>query len=134
MLQYRFEAVGGFTYSPAVVVDRRVRRGHFDRIMTRSPHTPLNGCSNVAAWEAVSGQCGQVHVLTTAADPFIAWISFDIPPGNNQNVHVTISTGEAPAAGVPHDAPFAHRFPLTAAKARRVFGPIAAIVLYGEAP
>ncbi|CEL93465.1 unnamed protein product [Vitrella brassicaformis CCMP3155] len=131
---HRIEAAGPFTDSPMVVVDRRVRGGHLDRIMTRSPHTPVNGCSDMLTWEAANGLCVQLHVLTTAADPFIAWISFGIFPGNSQDVHLFIATTEAPAAGVPHDAPFAQRFPRTAAKVRRVLGPIAAIVLDGQAP
>jgi len=118
-----------------VVVDRSVRDGHLDRIMTQSPHTPLNGCSDVMTWEAANGRCGQSHVLTTSDDPFIAWIFFSIQPdNNNQDVHIFITTFEAPAAGVPQNAPFAQRFPLTAAKVRRVLGPIAAIVLDGQAP
>ncbi|CEM09757.1 unnamed protein product [Vitrella brassicaformis CCMP3155] len=133
MLAHRMLAVGGFSHSPVVVVDRRVRGGHLDRIMTQSPHTPLAGCSDVTAAEAASGWCGQEHVLTSSNDPFIAWILFGIYPGNNQDVHVIIRTSEAPAAGVPQDAPFAQWFPLTAAKARRVLGPIAAIVLDGQA-
>ncbi|CEM09737.1 unnamed protein product [Vitrella brassicaformis CCMP3155] len=127
-------AVGGFTESPAVVVDRRVRGGHLDRIMTRSPHTPLNGCSDVVAWERADEVCGQTHLLTSSNDPFIAWINYSIQPNNNQNVRVIITTTEAPAVGVANDAPFAQRFPLTAAKVRRVLGPIAAIVLDGQAP
>ncbi|CEM09747.1 unnamed protein product [Vitrella brassicaformis CCMP3155] len=102
MLQYRFEAVGGFTDSPTVVVDRGVRGGHLDRIITRSPHTALDECSDVTAFEGA--------------------------------MRIFIATSEVRAAGVPHDAPFAQRFPLTAAKARRVLGPIAAIVLDGQAP
>ncbi|CEM11147.1 unnamed protein product [Vitrella brassicaformis CCMP3155] len=73
-------------------------------------------------------------MLITAADPFIAWINFGIQPGNSQSVHVKITNSEAPAAGVPHDAFFAQRFPRTAAKVCRVLGPIAAIVLDGQAP
>ncbi|CEM15902.1 unnamed protein product [Vitrella brassicaformis CCMP3155] len=134
MLGHRLLVVGGFTYSPTVVVDRRVRGGHLERIMTQSPHTPLNGCSDVVAFEVASGWCGQQHLLTSFNDPFIAWIFFVIPLGNNQDVHVTVSTTEAPAVGVPHDARFAQRFPRTAAKARRVLGPTAAIVLDGQAP
>ncbi|CEM28706.1 unnamed protein product [Vitrella brassicaformis CCMP3155] len=134
VLAHRIEALGGFTDSPTVVVDRRVHGGHLDRIMTRSPHTPLNGCSDVLAWDADSGACGQLHVLMTSADAFMAWISFIIPPGNSHDVLVIIHTSEAPAVGVPQDAPFAHCFPLTAAMARRVLGPIAAIVLDGQAP
>ncbi|CEL97650.1 unnamed protein product [Vitrella brassicaformis CCMP3155] len=131
---HRLFAVRGFTTSPDVVVVRSARGGHLDRIMTRSPHTPLNGCSNVTTWEAASEHCGQAHFVTTAADPFISWIFFGLDPDDDQSVHVTISTSELPAAGVPHDAPFAHRFSLTAAKARRVLGPIAPIVLDGQAP
>jgi len=126
--------VGGFNHSPTVVVDRRVRGGHLDRIMTRSPHTALDECSDVTAFEAASGTCARSHVLMTAADPFIAYISFVLLPADNQDVHVIITTSEAPAAGVPHDAPFAQRFPLTAAKVRRILGPIAPIVLDGQAP
>ncbi|CEM09710.1 unnamed protein product [Vitrella brassicaformis CCMP3155] len=134
VLRYRVQAVSGFTYSPAVLVDRRVRGGHLDCIMTRSPYTPPNGCADVMTWEAPNGACGQLHVLTTAADPFIAWINFDIPPGDNQNVRVTIRTTEAPAAGVANDAPFLQRCPLTAAMARSVLELIAVIVLDGQAP
>ncbi|CEM09695.1 unnamed protein product [Vitrella brassicaformis CCMP3155] len=86
MLVHRVLAVGGFADSPAVVVDRRVWGGHLDIIITQSPHTPLNGCSHVLTWEA-------------------ARISFEIPPGDNQDVRVTIRTTEAAAVGVPHDAP-----------------------------
>ncbi|CEM07554.1 unnamed protein product [Vitrella brassicaformis CCMP3155] len=131
---HRVLAVGGFTQSPAVVVDRSARGGHLDRIMTRSPHTPLNGCSEALTCEGANGRCVQLHALTTSDDPFISWIPFGIPPGNSQDVLVSILTSEAPAAGVPQDAPFAQRFPLTAAKARRVLGPIAPIVLDGQAP
>ncbi|CEM20395.1 unnamed protein product [Vitrella brassicaformis CCMP3155] len=135
MLVHRGMAVGGMSQSPIVHVDRSVRGGYLDRTVTRSPHTPLDECSHVTAYEAVSGGCGQSHVLTSSGDPFIAWINFGTPPGlTSQNVHMFISTTEAPAAGVPHDAPFAHRFPLTAAKACLVLGPIAAIVLDGQAP
>ncbi|CEL99388.1 unnamed protein product [Vitrella brassicaformis CCMP3155] len=134
LLTHRVFAVGGFTYSPTVVVNRSACGGHLGRIMIRSPHTPLNGCSDVTTWEAADGTCVQLHLLTTSNDPFFAYIFFEIPPGNNQDVHVTINTTEAPAAGVPHDAPFAHRFRLTAAKVRRVLGPIAPIVLDGQAP
>jgi len=134
ILHHRVRAVGGFTDSPTVVVDRRVRGGHVDRIMTRSPHTPTDGCSSVLTWERADGVCGQAHLLTSSNDQFIAWISFDISPNNNQSVEVTICTFEAPATGVPHDAPFAQRFPRTAAKVRRILGPTAAIILDGQAP
>ncbi|CEL99121.1 unnamed protein product [Vitrella brassicaformis CCMP3155] len=135
VLRHRLLAVGGFIDSPTtVVVDRSVRGGHLDRIMTQSQHAPLNGCSHVMAYECASGWCGQAHRLTSSDDPFISWIFFIIQPGNNQDVHVTIRTSEAPAAGVPHDAPFTQRFPRTAAKVRRVLGPTAAIVLDGQAP
>ncbi|CEM37171.1 unnamed protein product [Vitrella brassicaformis CCMP3155] len=134
LLFHRVLAVGVISHSPTVAVERSVRGGHLDRIMTRSPHTALNGCSGVTTWEAASGRCVQLHFLTTSDDPFIAWMSFNISPGNNQDVHVTIHTTEAPAAGVPQDAPFAQRFPLTAAKPRRALGPIAAIVLDGQTP
>ncbi|CEM11159.1 unnamed protein product [Vitrella brassicaformis CCMP3155] len=131
MLAHRMLAVGGFT-------DHQqwwsVRRGHLDRIITQSPHTPLDECSDVLAWEWASKRCVQTHVLTTSGDPFIACIFFVIPPCNYQDVRVYISTTEAPAAGVPHDAPFAQGFPRTAAKVRRVLGPITAIVLDGQAP
>ncbi|CEM28610.1 unnamed protein product [Vitrella brassicaformis CCMP3155] len=112
----------------------RVRGGHLDRIMTQSPHTPPNGCSDVLTWEAADRICAQLHVLTSSNDPFLAWTYFGIFPGDNQSVHVTIPTTEAPAAGVFHDAPFAQRFPLTAAKVRSLCGPIASIVLDGQAP
>ncbi|CEL93497.1 unnamed protein product [Vitrella brassicaformis CCMP3155] len=134
IVAYRLLTVGGFTDSPTVVVVRRVHGGHLDRIMTRSPHTPLDGCSDVLAFELADGMCVQLHVLTTALDPFIAYINFGILLGDNQDVNVTIRTTEAPAAGVPQNAHFAHRFPLTVAKVRRVLGPIAAIVLDGQAP
>ncbi|CEM37156.1 unnamed protein product [Vitrella brassicaformis CCMP3155] len=132
ILRHRVRTLGGC--SPAVVVDRRVRGGHLDSIMTRSPHTPLNGCSGVMAYGLANGLCGQLHVLTTSDDQFFAWIAFRIQPSDHRNVRVTIGTTEAAAAGVAHDAPFAQRFPLTAAKPRRVLGPIAAIVLDGQAP
>ncbi|CEL99372.1 unnamed protein product [Vitrella brassicaformis CCMP3155] len=132
LLCHREFAVGGFTYSPTVVVDRSVRGGHLERIMTRSRHTALDGCSDVLTSEGANGACGQSHVLTTSADPFITLMYFVIPPVNYQDVHVTTTTSEAPAAGVPQDAPFAHRFPRTAAKVRPVLGPIASIVLDGQ--
>ncbi|CEM28615.1 unnamed protein product [Vitrella brassicaformis CCMP3155] len=134
VLCHRLLALGGSTDSPAVAVDRRVRGGHLDRIMTQSPHTPPNGCSNVLTWEAADGICAQLHVLTSSNDPFLAEIAFGIFPGDNQSVRVIIRTTEAPAAAVPQDAPFAQRFLLTAAKVRCVLGPIASIVLDGQAP
>ncbi|CEM37218.1 unnamed protein product [Vitrella brassicaformis CCMP3155] len=134
MLAHRLMAVSGFTDSPAVVVDRGARGGHLNSIITQSPHTPLAECPDVMALELVNGACAQLHVLTTSDDPFIAWITFLTPPGDSQNVSVHIRTTEAPAAGMAHDAPFAHRFPLTAAKVRLAFGPIGPIVLDGEAP
>ncbi|CEM37167.1 unnamed protein product [Vitrella brassicaformis CCMP3155] len=138
LLVHRVVALGGFTDLPAVVVDRGARGGHLDSIMTRSPHTPLAECPDVLAWERVGGARAQLHVLTSADDPFVAWIVFGIPPGDNQNdthtLRVTIRTTEAPAGGVPHNAPFAQRFPRTAAMVRRVLGPTTAIVLDGQAP
>ncbi|CEM33211.1 unnamed protein product [Vitrella brassicaformis CCMP3155] len=107
MLVHRGMAVGGISQSPLVAVDRSVRGGYLDRKLTRPPHTPLDECSHVMTWEAV---------------------------GDNQNVHIIIRTTEAPAAGVANDAPFAQRFPRTAAKVRRALGPIASIVLDGQAP
>ncbi|CEM09732.1 unnamed protein product [Vitrella brassicaformis CCMP3155] len=101
MLRHRFEAVGGFTHSPMEVLDRRVRGGHLDRIMTRSPNTPLDECSDVLTWEWANGTCVHVHVLTTAADPFIAWISFNIPQGNqnarHQRQRVSLMTPPSPS-------------------------------------
>ncbi|CEM37216.1 unnamed protein product [Vitrella brassicaformis CCMP3155] len=134
LLSHRLLAVGGFTDSPAVVVDRRVRGGHLDRIMTQSLHRPLDECSLVLAFEWANGVCGHSHVLTSSNDPFIAWILFRIQPGDHRNVRVIISTSEAAATGVAHDAPFAQRFPLTAARVRPALDPIAAIVLDGQAP
>ncbi|CEM28593.1 unnamed protein product [Vitrella brassicaformis CCMP3155] len=131
LLVYRELAVGGFSNSPTVVVDQRVRG---DRIMTQSLHTPLDGCSHVMPWELADGSCAQSHVLTMSDDPFIAGMYFVIQPGNNQSAAVGIFTTEAAAAGVAHDAPFAQRFPLTAAMVRRALGPIAPIVLDGQAP
>jgi len=133
MLTHRMLAVSDISYSPPVAVDRSVR-GHLNRMLTRPPHTPLDDCSHMMASEAVSGGCGQSHVLTSSDDSFVAWIAFRTLQGDNQNVEVSIRTTEAPAAGVANDAPFAQQFPRTAAKARRVLGPIAAIVLDGQAP
>ncbi|CEM20411.1 unnamed protein product [Vitrella brassicaformis CCMP3155] len=132
MLVHRRAVVGGISQSAPVVVDRSVRGGHLDRMMTRPPHTPLDDCSDVVALELVGGGCGQSHVLTSSDDPFIAWIILAVPPG--LNVRIIIYTTEVPAAGVANDAPFAQRFPLTAAKARPLLGPIAPIVLDGQAP
>ncbi|CEM01662.1 unnamed protein product [Vitrella brassicaformis CCMP3155] len=117
-----------------VAVDRSERGGHLDRMLTRPPHTPFDDCSHVMDYEAVDGLCVRLHVLTSSDDPFIAYIALGTPPGDNQDVSVTVYTTEASAAGVAHDAPFAQRFPLTAGKARRVLGPIAPIVLDGQAP
>ncbi|CEL93645.1 unnamed protein product [Vitrella brassicaformis CCMP3155] len=127
-------AVSGMYQSPIVAVDRSVRGGHLDRMLIRPPHTPLDDCSHLTVYEAVSGLCGQSHELTSFDDPFIAFIAMGTPPGDSRNVGVAIYTTEAPAAGVANDAPFAQRFPLTAAKARRVLGPIAPIILDGQAP
>ncbi|CEM11156.1 unnamed protein product [Vitrella brassicaformis CCMP3155] len=134
VLRHRLLAVGGFTQSPPVAVDRGGRGGQLDRIIIQSPHMLLTECSDVIACEWAGGTCVQTHVLTSSDDPFIAWIFFVIFPGDNQSVRVYITTTEAAAAGVRHDAPFAQRFPRTAAKVRRVLGPITAIVLDGQAP
>ncbi|CEM09712.1 unnamed protein product [Vitrella brassicaformis CCMP3155] len=131
MVAHRVMGVSGFTDSPTVAVDRGVRGGYLDSIRTRSPHTPLGGCSDVTAWEAASGTCAQGHVLMTTADPFIACMIWHSHPNDYQNVHVYITISEAPTAGVPHDAPFARRFPLTASRIRRVASPIAPLVLDG---
>ncbi|CEM26522.1 unnamed protein product [Vitrella brassicaformis CCMP3155] len=134
LLVHRRVVVSGTSGSGTVMVDRSVRGGHLDRMLTRSPHTPLDACSHVLTFEAVGGACGQSHVLTSSADPFTAWVSPGVLPGENQNVRVTIYTTEAAAAGVAHHAPFAQRFPLTAAKVRLVLGLIAPIILDGQAP
>jgi len=112
MLLHRRTAVGGISNSPTVVVDRRVRGGYLDRIVTQFPDTPLDGCSDVVAYEMVGGGCGQSHVLTSSDDPFIAWIAFRTPPGDNdQNVSIIIRTSEAPAAGVANDPPDGNQGP-----------------------
>ncbi|CEM28677.1 unnamed protein product [Vitrella brassicaformis CCMP3155] len=133
LLTHRSDAFGDLFQSPPMPVDRGVRGGYLDRIMTQSPHTPLDACSHVTAWERADGTCAQAQVLTSSADAFIAYIAFFIPY-TDPNVRITIATTEAPAAGVANDAPFARRFPLTAAKGRLVLGPIAPIVLDGQAP
>ncbi|CEM33215.1 unnamed protein product [Vitrella brassicaformis CCMP3155] len=136
LLTHRRTAVGGMSQSPIVHVDRSVRGGHLNRMLTRSPHTLLDGCSDVLRYEKSSGDCVQMPMLTSSDNPFIAYIAFGFPPGlnDNQNVHIIIRTTEAPAAGVANDAPFAQRFPRTASKARRVLGPISPIALDGQAP
>ncbi|CEM25355.1 unnamed protein product [Vitrella brassicaformis CCMP3155] len=131
MVVHRWRAVGGFTQSPAVVVRGGVHG--VGGILARSPHAPLNGCSDKLTLEWADGECVQEHVLTSSNDPFIAWISFVIPQGN-QDVRVTICTTEASAAGVPQDAPFAQRFTRTAAKVRRLPGSIDFFVFGVEAP
>ncbi|CEL95790.1 unnamed protein product [Vitrella brassicaformis CCMP3155] len=102
---HRVLAVGGMSQSPPMAVDRSARGGYLDGVLTRSPHTPLDDCSHVMAHEVVGGMCRQSHWLTSSNDPFIAWIAMRIPPGDNQNVEVTINTSEAPAAGVANDEP-----------------------------
>ncbi|CEM33548.1 unnamed protein product [Vitrella brassicaformis CCMP3155] len=135
VLSHRMRAIGGMYRSPMVAVDRAVHGGYLDRIVTQSPHTPLHECSHVMTYEMVGVGCGQSHVLTSSDDPFIAYIALGVPQGlNDQNVPIAIVTTEAPAAGVANDAPFAQRYPLTAAMARPVLGPIAPIVLDGQAP
>ncbi|CEM39672.1 unnamed protein product [Vitrella brassicaformis CCMP3155] len=104
ILYHRRMAVGGMYQSPPVAVDRSVRGGYLDRILARSPHTPLDACSHVTAYEAVSGACLQAHVLTSSADPFIAYIAFSIPSIQRSNVRIIIVTTEAPAAGVANGA------------------------------
>ncbi|CEM11174.1 unnamed protein product [Vitrella brassicaformis CCMP3155] len=104
LLHHRRLAVGGVILSPTVVVDRAARGGHLDRIITQSPHTPLDGCSDVTALETATGS--------------YLWYC-------PHAVRVKIRTSEAPAAGVAHDAPFGHRFPLTAAKVRPISVPSA---------
>ncbi|CEM21707.1 unnamed protein product [Vitrella brassicaformis CCMP3155] len=57
MLNYRVMVGDGISHSPIVAVDRSVCGGYLDRIVTQSPHTPLDECSHVTAYEAVDGAC-----------------------------------------------------------------------------
>ncbi|CEM02512.1 unnamed protein product [Vitrella brassicaformis CCMP3155] len=108
-------------------IDRGVRGGYLDGVLTRSPHTPLEGCAAVTTTEAGDGGAGQTHLLTAFDDPFIAWVQFWVRPDDRQNVIVLLGTTEQPV-GSPGD-PFPARHQRTAALARRSLGPVAPLVV-----
>ncbi|CEL95586.1 unnamed protein product [Vitrella brassicaformis CCMP3155] len=74
----------------------------------------------------------RVLVLTSYTDDFMAWISLSVY--DDEYVCIEVCTSERAVAGVGGDAPFKRRFPLTTARARRVLGPIAAIIFDDEDP
>jgi len=113
-------------------IDRSVRGGYLDGVLMRSPHTPLHGCSAVRASEAAHGEVYQTHLLTAFEDPFIALVEFWVLPDDRQNVSVLLVTTEQPV-GSPGD-PFPARHQRTAALARRSLGPVAPVLLDGQAP
>ncbi|CEM29360.1 unnamed protein product [Vitrella brassicaformis CCMP3155] len=61
-------------------IDRSVRGGYLDGVLTQSPHTPLDGCSAVVAFEDDDGHVHQDHMLTAFDDPFTAWVQFGVRP------------------------------------------------------
>jgi len=113
-------------------IDRGVRGGYLDGVLTRSPHTPLEGCAAVTTGEEVDGHVCQFHLLTAFDDPFVASVEFRVRPDDRQNVIVFVATTEQPV-GSPND-PLPARHQRTAALARRSLGPVAPVLLAGEAP
>ena len=54
--------------------------GYLDRMLTGSPHTPLEGCTAAMAREREDGRFAHVtQLLTSFNDPFIAWLTFKVP-------------------------------------------------------
>ncbi|CEM12694.1 unnamed protein product [Vitrella brassicaformis CCMP3155] len=114
-------------------IDCGVRGGYLDTLLTRSPHTPLEGCSAVVTTEEVPvGSAYQTHLLTAFDDPFIAWVQFRVRLDHHQTVTAVLATTEQPV-GSPYDA-FPVRHPQTTARARRSLGFIAPVFLDGQTP
>ncbi|CEM02527.1 unnamed protein product [Vitrella brassicaformis CCMP3155] len=106
--------------------------GYLDGVLTRSPHTPLDGCSAIVASAGGDAEVEHIHLLTAFDDPFTAWVQFWVVPDDRQNVSVTLVTTEQPV-GSPGD-PFPARYQRTAWLARRSLGPVAPVLLDGQAP
>uniref|UniRef100_A0A7S1JN47 Uncharacterized protein n=1 Tax=Vitrella brassicaformis TaxID=1169539 RepID=A0A7S1JN47_9ALVE len=131
MILHHYTGSGVHFEAMEIEVHRGVRGGYLDTLLTRSPHTPLEGCSAVVTTED-GGTAYQTHLLTAFDDPFIAGVEFRVPPDNRQAVAVVLATTEQPV-GSPDDA-FPVRHPQTTARARRSLGVIAPVFLDGQTP
>mmetsp|Transcript_33790 Transcript_33790/g.97432 ORF Transcript_33790/g.97432 Transcript_33790/m.97432 type:complete len:247 (-) Transcript_33790:1497-2237(-) len=132
MIIYHYYWSGPPVHTMRMDIDGSVRGGYLDGVLTQSPHTPLDGCSAVEGSEGGDGNVYQTHLLTAFNDPFIAWVRFRFRPDDRQNVRVTLVTTEQPV-GSPGD-PFPSRYQRAAALARRSLGPVAPVLLDGQAP
>ncbi|CEL95585.1 unnamed protein product [Vitrella brassicaformis CCMP3155] len=122
------------------VVSRDARGGVLAHLLNQPPNQAAGGTTSVLTY--THDDTPMKLLLVTPFDcPFIAFViitAFAPPNGITafapQNVQVSVSTTETPAAGVAENAPFKQRFPRTTALARPVLGPIAPIVFDGEDP
>ncbi|CEM13083.1 unnamed protein product, partial [Vitrella brassicaformis CCMP3155] len=130
MITRHFTRSGFQLHFTEVDIDRGARGGYLDGLLTRSPHTSLEGCAAVMTEEGADGTACQVHVLTASDDPCIAWITFCVTAYDRQTVSVSLLTTEQPV-GNPSD-PFSVRCRRSAWLARRSLGPFARIFSDGQ--
>ncbi|CEL91658.1 unnamed protein product [Vitrella brassicaformis CCMP3155] len=104
-------------------LNRYVDGGRLDGLLTRSPYTPVAGCTTTMS------QNGRLRrlVLTDGSHPFVAWIHISVSGNNDVSVHVV--TIEAAVTGVGF---FKHRYPMTTQLARVALEAVALFVFDGQ--